>query len=105
VSKAGGEVADYTSVFRTGTPLNNQLKEVVVVVKGATGRVVEGAGKVAMEIYGATTALLPPELQVYLSTAEQKVQEVSGSLRYLLEQVSGVHCCCCCYVNLKHSRI
>lgn len=105
VSKAGGEVADYTSVFRTGTPLNNQLKEVVVVVKGATGQVVEGAGKVAMEIYGATTALLPPELQAYLSTAEQKVQEVSGSLRYLLEQVSGVHCCCYCYVNLKHSRI
>lgn len=89
VSKAGGEVADFTSIFRTGTPLNNQLKEVVVVVKGATGTVLEAAGKVLTDVYGSTRVNLPPEVQSSLSVAEQKVQEISGPLGSFLQQVSG----------------
>lgn len=89
VSKAGGEVADLTSIFRTGTPLNNQLKEVVVVVKGATGTALEAAGKVLTDVYGSTRVNLPPEVQSSLSVAEQKVQEISGPLGSFLQQVSG----------------
>lgn len=89
VSKAGGEVADFTSIFRTGTPLNNQLKEVVVVVKGATGTALEAAGKVLTDVYGTARVNLPPEVQSSLSVAEQKVQEISEPLGSFLQQVGG----------------
>lgn len=88
VSKAGGEVADLTSVFRTGTPLNNQLKEVVVVVKSATGSALEAAGKVVTDVYGSARVNLPPEVQSSLGVAEQKVQEISGPLGSFLQEVS-----------------
>jgi len=89
VSKAGGGVGDLTSILRTGTPLNNQLKEVVVVVKGATGTALQGAGKVLTDVYGSTRVNLPPEVQSSLSVAEQKVQEIAGPLQSFLQQVSG----------------
>lgn len=86
VSKAGGGVGDLTSILRTGTPLNNQLKEVVVVVKGATGTALQGAGKVLTDVYGSTRVNLPPEVQSSLSVAEQKVQEIAGPLQSFLQQ-------------------
>lgn len=90
VSKAGLEVVDLTSIFRTGTPLNNQLKEVVIVVKGATGSALEAAGNVFLNFYGSIKVNnLSPEVQAYLNTAEQKVQEVSGPLGSFFQQVSG----------------
>lgn len=89
VSKAGGEVADFTSIFRTGTPLNNQLKEVVVVVKAATGTALEAAGKVLTDVYGTARVNLSPEVQSPLSVVEQKVQEISEPLGSFLQQVGG----------------
>lgn len=90
VSKAGREVVDLTSIFRTGTPLNNQLKEVVIVVKGATGSALEAAGNVFLNFYGSIKVnVLPPEVQSSLNIAEQKVQEVSGPLGSFFQQVSG----------------
>jgi hypothetical protein len=89
VSKAGGEVPDFTSIFHTGTPLNNQLKEVVVVVKGATGTALEAGGKVLTDVYGTARVNLPPEVQSSLSIAEQKVQEISEPLGSFFQQVGG----------------
>ena len=89
VSTAGREVPDLTSIFRTGTPLNNQLKEVVVVVKGATSTALEAAGKVLTDVYGTARVNLPPEVQSSLSVAEQKVQGISEPLGSFLQQVGG----------------
>ncbi|KAG0616254.1 hypothetical protein M758_5G102400 [Ceratodon purpureus] len=89
VSKAAGEVADFTSIFRTGTPLNNQLKEVVVVVKGAAGTALEAAEKVLTDVYGTARDSLPPETQSSLSVAEQKAQEISEPLGSFLQQAYG----------------
>lgn len=91
VTKAEGEVAGLTSVFQMGTPLNNSLKEVVVVVKGAAGSALEASERVLSELYASTRVLLPPQAQSYLSLAEEKVHEISGPLGTLLQQVGGPH--------------
>nr|XP_024376873.1 uncharacterized protein LOC112282921 isoform X2 [Physcomitrium patens] len=87
VKKAGGEAAGLTSVFRTGTPLNNQLKEVVVVVKGALGTTLETTRDFLINVYGSIKVNnLSPEVQSTLSETEQKLKEIADPVGSFLQQ-------------------
>lgn len=82
-----GVTVDFTSVFRVGTPANDGLKEVVTVVKSATGSALEIAGSFITQAYSTTKDNVPPEFQSFLNSAEEKVAQFTGSVGSAIDQV------------------
>ncbi|XP_024538502.1 uncharacterized protein LOC112349069 [Selaginella moellendorffii] len=68
-SNPPGLSIDLTSPFRTGTPVNNALKEVVIFVKNGVG----GVGHAVSDVYSLAKGSAPSEVQNALSSAEQNV--------------------------------
>ncbi|KAI5063379.1 hypothetical protein GOP47_0021926 [Adiantum capillus-veneris] len=75
-----------TSPFQMGTPVNNALKQIVTAVENITGRAVTGVGELVANGYSSTKEVLPVNVQVHLSSLEQKISEVSGPLQSVLQQ-------------------
>ncbi|CAM6098725.1 unnamed protein product [Calypogeia fissa] len=81
-----GVAVDFTGVFRQGTPANNVLKEVVSVVKSATGSAVGAAGSFITQAYSTAKDNVPPEVQSFLDSAEAKVAQITGPVGSAIDQ-------------------
>lgn len=78
---------DFTSVFRVGTPANDALKEFVTVVQSATGSAIGAAGSFITQAYSTTKDNVPPEVQSFLDSAEDKVAQITGPVGSAFDKV------------------
>ncbi|KAH9310824.1 hypothetical protein KI387_025859, partial [Taxus chinensis] len=79
---------DFLSPFRIGTPANNAVKKVVLVVEDSAGAVFATTASFVTEIYRSTKALLPSEAQSFLDLSEEKSSAVIQPIRSFIEQVN-----------------
>lgn len=81
---------DLMSPFQMGTPENNAIKKVVLIIEDSAGSVITIVVNLVTDVYSFTKALLPPEVQSVLDVAEEKVSKIIKPLGSAIQQVNAV---------------
>lgn len=81
---------DLTSPFQMGTPANNAIKKVVLIVEDSAGSVLGIVVNLVTDVYSFTKALLPAEVQSVLDVAEEKASKIINPLGFAIQQVNAV---------------
>lgn len=79
---------DIMSPFQIGTPANNAIKKVVLVVEDSAGAVFAVTSSFITEIYRSTKASLPSEAQSFLDISEEKASAVIQPIGSFIQQVN-----------------
>lgn len=81
---------DLMSPFEMGTPANNAIKKVVLIIEDSAGSVLAIVVNLVTDVYSFTKALLPPEVQSVLDVGEEKASKIIKPLGYAVQQVNVV---------------
>ncbi|BBN14979.1 hypothetical protein MPTK1_6g15980 [Marchantia polymorpha subsp. ruderalis] len=81
---------DFTAPFRMGTPANDALKEVVVVVKDVTGTVLVTAGELLTKFYASAKSSLPEDALIILNDIEEKTSQIAQPLGSAFDQAYAI---------------
>lgn len=81
---------DLMSPFEMGTPANNAIKKVVLIIEDSAGSVLAIVVNLVTDVYSFTKALLPPEVQSVLDVGEEKASKIIKLLGYAVQQVNVV---------------
>ncbi|GLJ45555.1 hypothetical protein SUGI_0959060 [Cryptomeria japonica] len=79
---------DIMSPFQIGTPANNAIKKVVVVVEDSAGAVFAVTSSSITEIYRSTKGSLPFEAQSFLDISEEKASAVIQPIGSFIQQIN-----------------